>query len=265
MFELIFLNFSPANLTCIAESIPNATIKWRLGDIEIPHDHPNMKIHGYGPVSSLIVTPYNEKRFFTRYECVASNKIGQNSHWIELKHAEVPRPVQQVKPESITATTIKFNIVGPPNFDGLPVRSFVVQYRMEQQFSWDQSYNHTWSRDAPHILENLIPQATYNFRFAARNDVGLGAWGGDQQWTMPKRSVPAEPRILSTNYDLGEENNYVPEDVITNSPYANHFELRWNVPNDNGDPILSYIIRYCVVSQKTNLIKIPRLNYLFFQ
>lgn len=100
---------------------------------------------------------------------------------------------------------------------------------------------------------------TYNFRFAATNDVGTGGWGGDQQLTMPRRSVPAEPRILVSNYNSNQNNNnVVPEDIITNSPYANHFELRWSVPNDNGDPIDSYIIRYCVVSILDLYISKPR-------
>lgn len=134
----------PANLTCIAEAIPNATIKWRLANIEIA-EGPNMKIYGHGPVSSLIVTPYNEKRFFTKYECIALNPLGENRHFIELRQAEVPRPVQQVKVESITATTVKFNIVPPNNLRGLPLRSITVQYRREGDFSWDFARNYTWS------------------------------------------------------------------------------------------------------------------------
>lgn len=71
---------------------------------------------------------------------------------------------------------------------------------------------------------------------------------------MPRRSVPAEPKILTPNYPSRDDNTVVREGVVAVSPYADHYELRWNVPNDNGDPIDSYIIRYCVVSQ--NIFKI---------
>lgn len=92
-------------------------------------------------------------------------------------------------------------------------------------------------------MENLIPLETYNFRFAAKNDVGLGGFSGNRQITMPRRSVPTEPKILVSNLEEGNTREYV-----ALSPYADHFELRWNVPADNGDPIDSYIIKYCIVS-----------------
>lgn len=97
-------------------------------------------------------------------------------------------------------------------------------------------------------MENLIPEMTYNFRFSARNDVGQGPFSGDQTITMPRRSVPAEPKILTPNYPSRDDNTVAREGIVAVSPYADHYELRWNVPNDNGDPIDSYIIRYCVVS-----------------
>lgn len=64
---------------------------------------------------------------------------------------------------------------------------------------------------------------------------------------MPRRSEPAEPKIISSNH-IVDDNSSNRVDAIIISPYADHYELRWNVPNDNGDPIDSYIIRFCVVS-----------------
>lgn len=105
--------------------------------------------------------------------------------------------------------------------------------------------------DAPYIIEGLTPQRTYDFRFAARNDVGIGGYGGgNQRYTMPMRSVPTEPKILVPNENAGLR------DILVNSPYADHYELRWKVPHDNGDPIDNYVIRYCVVS----LLKLPQLS-----
>lgn len=58
---------------------------------------------------------------------------------------------------------------------------------------------------------------------------------------MPTRSVPTEPKILVPPEYAGLR------DILVNSPYADHYELRWKVPHDNGDPIDYYVIRYCVV------------------
>lgn len=95
-------------------------------------------------------------------------------------------------------------------------------------------------QDSPYILEGLEPQTTYNFRFAARNDVGFGNWAAQEIHTMPKRSFPEEPRIL----------NNALEGVVL-SPYSDRFELRWGVPPDNGEPIDQYTIKFCKVSLYT--------------
>lgn len=134
----------PGNLSCIAESIPNATIEWRLNNVRIEKSH-NFKIEGTGPQSFLIVYPYNDVRFFTQYKCVATNRLGVAEHIVHLKQAFVPQPIQQARMEVITATTIRFGIVGPPILDGLPIKAYVVQYRKEREFDWKVARNKTWS------------------------------------------------------------------------------------------------------------------------
>ncbi|CAG9819922.1 unnamed protein product, partial [Phaedon cochleariae] len=238
----------PGNLSCLPEAIPNATIIWKYGGIEI-QDGPNFQKIGNGPSSFLIVKPYNDKRLFTQYECFASNKLGHASIKLLLKQAFVPGPVSQAKAEHQTATTIKFSIIPANNFDGLPLRSYTVKYKPERELSWDYARNHTWSYGAPYILENLTPEETYHFQFAARNDVGMGAFQNAGSVTMPRRSVPAEPKILMESHRVKDENNSNREDMIALSPYADHFELRWGVPNDNGEPIQFYLVRYCVTEK----------------
>lgn len=102
--------------------------------------------------------------------------------------------------------------------------------------------------DAPYILEYLQPEEEYIFRFAATNDVGRGAWNHEIHQRMPRRSEPAEPKILIPNYVPTTDENEIPRsEMIAVSPYSDRYELRWNVPNDSGDPIDSYDIRYCEV------------------
>lgn len=49
------------NISCLAESIPNATITWRLNDIEINEKYADVNIRkfGEGPWSSLQVSKVN--------------------------------------------------------------------------------------------------------------------------------------------------------------------------------------------------------------
>ncbi|XP_066245043.1 fasciclin-2 isoform X2 [Euwallacea similis] len=240
----------PGNLSCLPEAIPNATIVWRWNQIEISEENfnnrrvsrTNFEVIGKSPQSFLIVKPYNEPRYYTLYECLARNALGEASITIQLKQGSVPLAIGQIKPNTVTATTIKFSIVPPSNYDGLPIRSYTVQYKPErQEQSWENSLMHTWSNGAPYILENLVSEATYHFRFAARNDVGLGPWTNGPVIMMPRRSAPAEPTILVPGVvNLTETKEF-------SAPYSNHFEIRWNVPADNGEPIEHYLIRFCQV------------------
>jgi neurocan core protein len=48
---------NPINITCLAEAIPNASISWRINDIEINERYidNNLRKFGEGPISSLQV------------------------------------------------------------------------------------------------------------------------------------------------------------------------------------------------------------------
>lgn len=94
--------------------------------------------------------------------------------------------------------------------------------------------------DTPYILEGLEAHRTYQFRFAAINDVGSSDWGSIEQRTMPKRSAPEEPKILV--------NKDVYTDDYINSPYGNSYELNWKIPADNGEPIDFFSVHFCIVS-----------------
>lgn len=84
----------------------------------------------------------------------------------------------------------------------------------------------------------MRPQTPYEFRFAARNEVGLGNWGNYHREITPGRTVPKEPKILTTpgsEYEL--------------SPYNHQYELSWITPPDNGEPIDMYLIKYCQIQR----------------
>lgn len=225
---------NPVNLTCLAEAIPNATISWKLNERDIERD-PNFKKFGNGPQSTLLVTPV-DPYFYGAYKCIAKNVHGEVSHTIRLQEAHVPSEIHQVKDGVITATTITFSLLGPRNSGGRPIKAYLVQYKKETQ-PWTEALNRTCPVDAPCILEKLEPQSTYDFRFAAINDVGRGPWGAHKHLQMPKRSNPEEPKIL---------NQLLPEGYVA-SPYPDKFELRWSIPADNGEPIELYQIKYCRV------------------
>jgi len=230
----------PINITCLAEAIPNASISWRLNDIEVNEKYidNNLKKFGDGPLSSLQVLPIDRK-YYGRYTCKAVNPHGEAQHLIILKEAKPPSDILQAKLVVITATTITFSFVGPADNGGQPVRQYAVQYKEERK-DWRDARNKTWPVDSPYILEGLEPQTTYNFRFAAQNEVGFGIWAAPEHHTMPKRSFPEEPQILSNSG----------EDGVVMSPYSDKYELTWKIPADNGELIDQYTIKFCPVKRE---------------
>ncbi|XP_034489459.1 fasciclin-2 isoform X3 [Drosophila innubila] len=228
-----------ANLSCLAMGIPNATIEWRWNGRNIKDLYDtNLKIEGTGPRSDLIVHPVT-RQYYSAYKCIATNIHGIAEQDMQLKEARVPDFVSAATPRQLTATTITFDIRGPPTELGLPILAFSVQYKEELNPDWSTALNRSWSPDSPYIVEGLRPQTMYSFRFAARNQVGLGNWGVNQQQSTPRRSAPEEPKPLHSPVQNDKE-----EPVVV-SPYSDHFELRWGVPADNGEPIDRYQIRYC--------------------
>ncbi|XP_050443303.1 fasciclin-2 isoform X2 [Adelges cooleyi] len=235
-------NAKPVNLSCVSESLPNASITWLLNN-RIVEDDMNVKKFGKGPYSDLLVTPVDQ-RYYGVYTCFTKNIHGENNAYITLREAHRPSRVSQAKFEVVTATTISFSFVGPTDTGGIKIKAYAVQYKELTQ-SWDEARNKSWPVDTPYILEGLSAQRTYHFRFAAINEVGTSDWGVVEQRVMPRRSAPEEPKILVTK-------DVYTEDYI-NSPYGNSYEVNWKIPADNGEPIDRYNVIYCVI-EKINTV-----------
>lgn len=130
----------------------------------------------------------------------------------------------------MTATTIQFRFVAPTDTGGLPIDSYTCQYK-EVSLEWSDAGKRVWpvSQNNVYILEMLQPTTTYDFRFAARNLVGMSEWGASQQITMPQRGPPEAPIINTVGYQVNND--------LINITSPTKFDLSWYLPEDNGEPI----------------------------
>ncbi|CAG7729553.1 unnamed protein product [Allacma fusca] len=233
----------PANMTCFAEAIPNATISWIFmsnPETLIQESLPDYQIYGTQSASSLQVYPRNRDRYGF-YQCVATNKLGTASHRIQLKEARKPGTILQVISYEKTATSVAFKIVGPVDDGGLPILRFVAQYKEGNSYPWNEAKTVQWPVDLQiFVVEKLEPLHQYQFRFAAENAVGVGDYDQERFEIMPKRSSPEPPKIL------GEINH-----GFTYNPYQDKYELRWQVPQDNGEKIDHFEISHQIVKNST--------------
>jgi len=240
------------NLTCRAESIPNATVSWFLNGRNLENDY-NTRVHNFNGESTLTVTPV-DLSYYGTYRCLAMNIHGKDEHAIELREARIPGPLLQTKFETITATTITFNFIGPVDNGGLPIEAFAVQYKLagdvwaekplqrvwpvgggshNQYYDLYDSISHVTHTDIPYILENLEPMTMYTFRFAAKNQVGFSEWSREETHMMPKRAAPEEPYIIAKT-----------ENRVVSTPYSDRYELLWSAPPNNGEPIDYFEVAY---------------------
>lgn len=228
-------NGQPVNLSCIAESIPNATIKWKFRDLDLV-EKPQIRIYGAGPISYVTITPVS-RELYGVYKCIATNSLGEAEHVIQFREAYPPGPIPQVKQETITATSVTFSIVGPAEEMGPPVLAYTAQYKENVNFDWNLAMNRTWSANSPYVVEDLKPMFTYDFRFAAVNQVGPGSWGSPLTVNMPRRSPPEQPKWRES---LSSES-------LIHGNYADRYDLKWKIPAHNGEPIDIYEVKYCPV------------------
>ncbi|XP_026332597.1 fasciclin-2 isoform X2 [Hyposmocoma kahamanoa] len=229
-------NGQPVNLTCIAESIPNATIKWKFHEYDLI-ENPHVRIYGAGPISYVTVTPL-DPGLYGNYRCIATNKLGEAEHVIQFRQAFPPAAVVQARQDIITATSVSFNIVGPAEDMGPPILAYTAQYKENANFDWNLAMNRTWSVNSPYIVENLRPMFKYDFRFAAVNQVGAGPWGSPLTVIMPRRSPPEQPKWRE---------EHITSESLIHGKYADRYELQWRVPAHNGEPIDMYEVSHCPV------------------
>jgi Fibronectin type III domain len=113
-----------------------------------------------------------------------------------------------------------------PSNAGLVITDYVIQRSLDGT-TW-RTVEEGVSRSASRIVSGLANGRAYQFRVAAKNAVGLGAWSTAIEATP--RWKPAAPRFVRARPGVR----------------SGQVRLTWNAPSDRGAPIRDYVIQRLV-------------------
>jgi len=221
------LNLS-VNLTCQANSIPNATVQWYLRNEEIPKGVDQFLEINHGPVAVLQVTPLDASYFGT-YTCEATNVVGYATQDITLSQVTKPGTIQSANADLITATTITWGIVGPHDDGGRDISQFIVQFA-PNDVPIDEGRHESFVPGQTYTLDSLTPNTEYIFRFMAKNEIGESEWSSNLAVTTRDFGPPEKPEIFDRTSNV--------------SAYKDRVDIQWRAPIDNGKPVDHYKITY---------------------
>jgi len=227
----------PVNISCLATSIPNATFQWYLRNQVIPENDPNLKVVSLGPHGILNVHPVDSS-YLGVYTCKATNILGSAQEDLSLKLVHKPGPIAGIEVSSKTATTVEWEIAAPTDNGGRPVKTFLVQFAPELA-SIDDGEIHHWTVGSTYSLDKLSPNQRYQFRFAAKNEIGTSEWSGVKIERMNEVGPPEAPKI----YSKGEG--------VQELEFMDHYNLQWEIPLDNGRTITEFRIVYYQIVKGT--------------
>ncbi|KAJ8719704.1 hypothetical protein PYW08_011879 [Mythimna loreyi] len=261
-YELVWAwNGETVNISCEQESNPPANFSWNY----IKDDYATVKsqalvniIPDYETELEHSFTFSNEFAPFGKHECWAKNEYGEANKVYYIRKGFTPSIVENASSIDETATSASFHIEPPTNYDGPNVIGFIAEYDQADNYDITNIHpNRTWATGIPFKLDKLRPNTTYYIKFAAINRVGTGEWSGLMSFNTMDKSAPEPPIWQVDALELSSSK-----------------VLKWKAPENNGEPIDFYVLRYCPMDEEldeslckehklkeTTELEVPDLQY----
>ena len=242
----------PVILTCLADAEPRPAITWFFNNEPIKSDGFKYKLlkdeEGF---AQLEVTPKSTADF-NDYVCRATNRLGFDDKYIQLRQATSPRTAPllrliDTKPESVM---FNLDVSGAPQADGgLPVLAYKINWRMNNA-DWNENNHKDISVDPEESIKDienveidtLLPDTEYVFRVAALNRVGLGSWSAMEQRIRTSARRQPDPVKLITREECEA---------------STRCWLEWKVESNGGSPIREFLVRW----RRVNILSSKNYSY----
>ncbi|CAF3389468.1 unnamed protein product [Rotaria socialis] len=162
---------------------------------------------------------------------LAENKLGQSEPteiiepFIAKNPFDVPSAPRELKVTGVTRSSCQLQWLPPNNDGGAAIQGYIIERQTETR----------WIRAVPTLVEgttiqlvDLIEGSIYDFRVAAVNEEGQGAY-----------SRPSESVTIKDPYDVPTQPGPIDINELTDTSCV----LAWKPPiRDNGSPVIEYII-----------------------
>jgi hypothetical protein len=166
----------------------------------------------------------------------AATNVAGTSTFSSASAAVTPRSVPG-PPTGVAGTAgntqVRLAWSSPTSNGGSAITGYAVQYSADGGSNWITLTSNTASTSKSYTVTGLTNGIAYNFRVAARNVVGLGAYSADSAAITPF-TTPGAPTS------------------VTGSAGNAQVTVAWTAPTSTGgDPVSDYIIEYSANSGST--------------
>ena len=184
------------NLTCVANSIPNATIQWYDANGNNLDGNYRYQIRSIPGSSDLTVDPRQEQAYGD-YKCRAENQLGWAEIVIRLEEAFAPKEIDRAVAIKKSPQSISFRFEGPADDGGLPISKYQATfYEIENKDETQRTKTWIAGFSDAFTIDGLRPLKRYRFKFRAINDAGVGPEGAELDDELPNESQPERVMII---------------------------------------------------------------------
>ena len=178
--------------------------------------------------SGLITWPHPTFEGFHRFTLTVTDGIHTDTKILSfnVKKTVPAAPIISETPTpTLDSITISWN---EPDNGGSDIIGYTVDYAVVPSGTWqtqDSALVNNLTKTS--TITGLTPDTQYNFRVAAVNSIGQGAYSANATATTDAPTVPAAPTIS-------------PNPTVT----PDSVSISWNEPGNGGSPITSYSVQY---------------------
>ncbi|KAK7505040.1 hypothetical protein BaRGS_00003610, partial [Batillaria attramentaria] len=211
------------NLTCVFSGVPAPTVTWLFTGEKISA---SMDGRVKLPSPDTLLITFAQKRDEGRYECVASNIVGNSSSHVDIIIVEPPRPPELLEARPLSKNSVLLRWQHVFQAPETTVDTFSITYRQRVGGRTVMYPEKLSSLITQWEVDGLKPGTEYVFTVSAENSAGVG---------LPSNSLSA------ITFESGP---LEPQNVRVVSTEARRVRISWEVPAQTNGNIHQYQLQY---------------------